>query len=148
MLSELIKQLGHRWYNIDNLCLALTHRSLGKPNNERLEYLGDSVLDILVADALFNYHPNRDEGWLSTVRASLVRTERLADIARNINLPKYIRSSFGKNANLSNNRNMIADAVEAVIGAVYVDGGLQSAKKVTWNINIIPSNLERMTGPL
>lgn len=116
--------------------LALTHRSFayehgGLPTNERLEFLGDSVLGLVVTDTLFRTHPGEPEGQLARMRAAVVNARSLADVARTIGLGKYIRLGKGEvTTGGSDKSSILADTVEAVIGAVYVESGLSAAEEL------------------
>jgi ribonuclease-3 len=112
---------------------ALTHRSFayehgGLPTNERLEFLGDSVLGVIVTDALYRTHPDLAEGQLAKLRASVVNTRALAGVARSLDLGKWLR--LGKGEEVTGGRDkasILADTMEALIGAVYIDRGLDAA---------------------
>ena len=112
---------------------ALTHRSYayehgGLPTNERLEFLGDSVLGIVVTDALYTTHPDLPEGQLAKLRASVVNTRALAEVARGLQLGRWLRLGRGEEATGGRDKNSIlADTMEAVIGAVYLDRGIGGA---------------------
>jgi ribonuclease III len=112
---------------------ALTHRSWAFENgavepNERLEFLGDAVLGLIVTDEIFHAHPSEQEGRLAKVRSAAVKTESLADIARGLELGRYIKLGRGEAASGGADKDSIlADTLEAVIGAVYVDQGFASA---------------------
>ena len=112
---------------------ALTHRSFayengGLPTNERLEFLGDSVLGLVVTDALFRNHPELPEGQLAKLRAAVVNMRALADVARDLDLGKYIRLGRGEEATGGRDKSSIlADTLEALLGAVYLDSGLDGA---------------------
>ncbi len=113
---------------------ALTHRSVLRFGNgsdyERLEFLGDAVFDLVVADLLLSSHPNLREGDLSKMRAALVNTESLAEIARQKSLGGFIRMSKGERASGAQDRSSIlADIVEAIVGAVFRDGGYEAAAR-------------------
>ena len=118
------------------LTLALTHRSFSaenptNPPNERLEFLGDSVLGLVVTDHIFRSYPDLPEGQLAKLRASVVNTATLADLGRDLDLGPLLR--LGKGEDQSGGRDkesILADAVEALFGAVYVDGGWQRAQTV------------------
>jgi ribonuclease-3 len=115
---------------------ALTHRSFayengGLPTNERLEFLGDSVLGVVVTDALFHNHPDLAEGSLAKLRAGVVSTKALAGVARTLGLGKWMR--LGKGEDVTGGRDkasILADTMEAVIGAVYLEHGLPGATAV------------------
>jgi ribonuclease III len=112
---------------------ALTHRSYayengGLPTNERLEFLGDSVLGLVVTDALFHLHPDLSEGQLAKLRAAVVNMRALAQVGRRLELGAYIRLGRGEEATGGRDKSSIlADTVEALIGAVYLDSGLAAA---------------------
>ena len=104
--------------------LALTHRSMGRPNNERLEFLGDAMLGAIVAQMLFEAHPKASEGELSRLRAQLVNGNALAVVARDLNLGDQLKLGPGELKSGGFRRDSIlADAFEAVLAAVYLDGG-------------------------
>lgn len=129
---EVEKALGHTFAEQTWLVRALTHRSVlrfgNKTDYERLEFLGDAVLDLVVADLLLKQHPDLREGDLSKMRAALVNTESLAQIARSISLGSYIRMSKGERASGAQDRSSIlADVTEALVGAVYRDAGYEVA---------------------
>ena len=110
---------------------ALTHRSVSKSiNNERLEFLGDSVLSLVVTEYLYRTFPDISEGKLSRLRASLVNQRSLADISRGIGLGDYIKLGGGELKSGGYRRDSIlSDTLEAIIGAVYLDGGFEQASK-------------------
>lgn len=113
------------------LARALTHRSHGSPNNERLEYLGDAVLTFVVAEMLYRSFPDATEGELSRYRASLVSGEALAGIAASLGLGEQLRLGEGEMKSGGHRRaTILADALEAVFGAVYLDLGLGAARRV------------------
>ncbi|MCA1779329.1 MAG: ribonuclease III [Xanthomonadaceae bacterium] len=113
------------------LSQALTHRSLGNPHNERLEFLGDAVLNLVVADLLFRHRPDAPEGDLSRLRARLVREQTLAEIARELSLGDAVRLGPGELKSGGFLRaSILSDALEAIIGAVYLDGGYAAADQV------------------
>lgn len=130
-LIELSKALGHPFRQPAFLAEALTHPSVaGRAAHgyQRLEFLGDRVLGLVVADLLFRRYPDDDEGALSRRHAALVRADTLADVAEAIDLGAYLALSAGEaSAGARGNRALLADACEAVIGALYVDGGLAAA---------------------
>jgi ribonuclease-3 len=107
---------------------ALTHRSMGRRNNERLEFLGDAVLDFVISDMVFRQRPTEDEGALSRLRASLVKDTRLAEIAASIGLGEFLLLGSGEKKSGGHRRgSILADAVEAIFGAIFVDSGLAAA---------------------
>jgi len=127
--AALEKRLGHRFAAAELLQQALTHRSYGPQNNERLEFLGDGVLGCAVADELYARFPRLSEGKLTRLRASLVREETLAEVARELQLAQFLRLGEGELASAAEPRqSIVADALEAVFGAVFLDGGYQAAR--------------------
>ncbi|MBL8296929.1 MAG: ribonuclease III [Rhodanobacteraceae bacterium] len=108
---------------------ALTHRSAGKPNNERLEFLGDSLVGMLVAELLFELHARADEGELTRMRAQLVSGAALADVARSLALGEVLRLGPGELKSGGHRRDSIlADAFEALVAAVYLDAGWDACR--------------------
>lgn len=127
--ARLEERLGHRFRHGQLLEQALTHRSFGAPNNERLEFLGDGVLGCVVAEALLARFPQLSEGELSRMRASLVRKEALAAAAASLELAGYLRMGQGESASGGAQRpSILADALEALFGAAFLDGGYACAR--------------------
>ncbi|MEM7294192.1 MAG: ribonuclease III [Pseudomonadota bacterium] len=121
-LAPLCKKLGHSFRDESLLNRALTHRSVGSANNERLEFLGDSILNMVIAEALFLRRPDFSEGELSRMRANLVRGETLAEIGGEIGLSEYLKLGQGELKSGGFERNsIVSDCVEALIGAIYLD---------------------------
>jgi ribonuclease-3 len=111
--------------------LALTHRSIGKPNNERLEFLGDALLGAVIAELLYEVHPKASEGELSRLRAQLVNGQALAAVARELQLGDELKLGSGELKSGGFRRDSIlADAFEALIAAVYLDGGFDACREV------------------
>lgn len=130
MTARLEKTLGYSFRQPDLLRQALTHRSHSSPHNERLEFLGDSVLNCAVATQLYRRFPALKEGELSRLRASLVRQEALAEIAADLRLGDVLRLGEGELKSGGFRRpSILADALEAVFGAVYLDGGFLAAEQ-------------------
>ncbi len=127
--SQLESQLGYRFKDQALLRRALTHRSRGGRNNERLEYLGDSILGFVMAEALFVRFPRVAEGDLTRMRSRLVRRETLAAQARSLGMPACLRLGGGALGSGSGDA-LLADAFEAVVGAVYLDSDLSTVKTV------------------
>lgn len=128
-LSGLQTRLGHRFGDEALLRLALTHRSFGAGHNERLEFLGDSVLNLAVAGLIYERLAGRPEGEMSRVRAHLVRQDYLHGLAVQLGLPELIRLGEGESRSGGSQRpSILADALEAVIGAVYLDAGFEQAQ--------------------
>lgn len=130
-LGRLRDRLGYTFRDQSFLDQALTHRSLGAHNNERLEFLGDSILNFVVAAELYNKFPNEDEGALSRMRASIVRGETLCVVARSLDLGDYIRLGPGELKSGGYRRqSILANTVEAIIGAVYLDTDFSSCREL------------------
>lgn len=128
-LLALQERLGHRFAQPALLLQALTHRSYGTPHNERLEFLGDSVLGVCVSDWLYQRLSDLPEGDLTRIRASLVREPTLHQLALRLGLSKHLRLGAGEARSGGAQRaSILADALEALIGAVYLEGGLASAR--------------------
>lgn len=122
-------RLDYRFRNGDLLAEALTHRSVQARNNERLEFLGDSVLNFVIADELFHRCPQETEGALSRLRASLVNRPSLAELARDLRLGEYLRLGSGELKSGGHRReSILSDTSEAVLGAVYLDGGFEACR--------------------
>lgn len=130
-LVALQKQINYSFKNIDLLIHALTHRSANKIHNERLEYLGDSILSYVIAEALFERFPKVDEGDLSQMRSSLVCGETLAKMGQNFNIGDSMILGPGELKSGGHRReSIISDAVEAIIGAIYLDSDIQTIKQL------------------
>lgn len=129
--ARLQTALGYRFGDPSLLARALTHRSHAKAHNERLEFLGDAVLGYVIAARLFEEQPVAHEDALSLLRASLVRKETLAEIARELDLGRHLKLGTGERRSGGHKRaSILADAMEAVIGAVHLDGGVEAARAV------------------
>ena len=127
--KHLSKKLNYQFNKPELLQAALPHRSVGAKNNERLEFLGDSILNFVVAAEIYNLKPSYQEGQLTRLRANLVRGETLAEIARELELGDILKLGSGELKSGGFKRaSILADAVEAIIGAVYLDGGFEAAK--------------------
>ena len=123
--------IAHAFGDAGLLAQALTHRSAGQPHNERLEFLGDAVVNLLAAEALYAAWPKADEGTLTRARTELVRESALAGIARTLELGRLLRLGPGEMKSGGHRRDSIlADALEAVVGAIYLDAGLDACRKV------------------
>ena len=137
-MTALEEKLGYTFQNPALLENALTHssyanenRSRGAQSNERLEFLGDSVLGMVTADYLYRAHPDLPEGDLTRTRAALVCESSLVEVAEQLDLGDYLKLGRGEEAGGGRTRpSIIADAVEAVLAAVYLDGGIGSARKI------------------
>lgn len=132
LLNQRLQQaLGYTFTRADLLTQALTHRSYGAVNNERLEFLGDSVLNCSVARALYDAFPDLPEGSLSRLRANLVRQETLAEIAAALKLGDSLRLGEGELKSGGFRRpSILADALESLFGAVFLDAGFDEAQRV------------------
>ncbi|MCA1979788.1 MAG: ribonuclease III [Thiobacillus sp.] len=131
LLQRLQQALGHTFARPELLIQALTHRSYASTNNERLEFLGDSVLNCSVARALYDAFPDLPEGSLSRLRANLVRQETLAEIAAALNLGDVLRLGEGELKSGGFRRpSILADALESLFGAVFLDAGFDAAERV------------------
>lgn len=123
--------LDHEFTDPALLVRALTHRSYGTPHYERLEFLGDAILNFTVAEAVYRVRPRASEGDLTRLRSRLVRDRTLAEIARELDLGRHLLLGSGELKSGGHLRDSIlADAVEAVIGAVYLDAGIDAARRV------------------
>ena len=123
--------LGYRFTDRALLNRALTHRSCGRDNNERLEYLGDGILGFIIADALFTRFPRASEGELTRMRSQLVRKKTLADMARKLGLNHCLQFGGGAiKGGVGDHDSVFADGFEAVIGAIYLDSDLATVKTV------------------
>ena len=137
-------RLQHRFANASLLSLALTHRSFGSPHNERLEFLGDSVLNLAVSGMLYQALQHQPEGDLSRVRANLVKQDTLHKLAMDLGLAGMVRLGEGEMRSGGQHRpSILADALEAVIGAVYLDAGYDKAQTLVMrlfeNIDLSPT---------
>ena len=124
-LARLERKLGYEFSDRGRLELALTHRSCGSRNNERLEFLGDSIVNFVIAEALYERFPKAREGQLSRLRARMVRGVTLAEVGREFDLGGFLRLGSGELKSGGYRReSILADAVEAIIGAIYLDAGM------------------------
>ncbi len=129
--ADLSRRINYKFTRQEFLDQALTHRSARKKNNERLEFLGDSILSLVITGYLFNEFENAQEGELSRLRSSLVKGEKLAELARKINLGDYMVLGTGELKSGGFRRSSIlADTLEAVMGAVYLDSDFERCRKV------------------
>ncbi|MEH6469813.1 MAG: ribonuclease III [Halopseudomonas sp.] len=144
MIGKLGRRLGYRFVDSSLAELALTHRSCGSKNNERLEFLGDSILNFAIADDLFERFPTAKEGQLSRLRARLVKGVTLAELAEEMELKEFLKLGAGElKSGGFNRRSIQADSVEALIGAIYLDTGMESCREriLAW----YQSRLEQLT---
>lgn len=130
-LDRLEAELAYAFQDRQLLRLALTHRSVGVANNERLEFLGDAALGYVVAARLYEYYPGASEQDLTLMRASLVKKASLAEVARNIDLGRHLQLGIGeKRSGVRDRDSILGDALEAVLGAVVTDSGIECAANV------------------
>jgi ribonuclease-3 len=129
--GQIERQLGYRFSNAALLQQALTHRSHGLPHNERLEFLGDGLLNFVVARLLFEQFTDLPEGDLSRLRAGLVNQQALSELASSLSIGEYLRLGEGELKSGGFRRpSILADAFEAIVGAICLDGGVVAAEKV------------------
>ena len=131
LTQGLEQALGHTFSDVGLLARALTHRSFSAEHNERLEFLGDAVLNLVISALLYERFSGSDEGDLTRVRAHLVREDSLHKVALTLGLSALLRLSEGEARGGGAQRpSILADAVEALIGATYLDGGFEAARRV------------------
>ena len=159
MLKELEEAIGYRFQNITLLQQAMAHSSYANErwhdslmSNERLEFLGDSILGMLVADYLYRTFPNRPEGELTRMRADMVCERSLAVVAAQLDLGKHLLLGKGEEQGGGRHReSILADAVESVIAASYLDGGMEAAKSFVQKFVLVhvpvnrPNNMDYKT---
>lgn len=127
-LQNLEASLGYHFHDQALLKLALTHPSCGAANNQRLEFLGDAVLQLAMGDMVFSAHPDLEEGDMTFLRASMVREETLCAVAKGLELGRFLRMDHGCDITGGRKRPaVLADAMEAVLAAVYLDAGFETA---------------------
>ncbi len=142
--DKLSKAIAYQFKNIALLEQALTHRSVSKQNNERLEFLGDAVLGCVIADELFHRFPKASEGQLTRLRATLVKGETLAEIGAELSLGDCIRLGSGELKSGGHRRaSILACGVEAIIGAVYMDSGFDAVKQLV--VTLYEKRLEQLS---
>ena len=149
-----VVSIKNSFLNKDLFDLAMTHRSWinenakARQSNERLEFLGDAILEYIISDELFNQFPDKEEGFMTTLRANLVNTVNLAGVAKKLNLGRELLLSKGEeDTGGRDNPSLLADTVEAVIGAIYKDRGLEAAKEFV-HVNLVPQIDEKLALPL
>lgn len=129
--DRLQRRLGYFFKDVSLLHQALTHRSYGHPHNERLEFLGDSILGFVIGEALFQRYPNAREGELTRLRSSLVKGETLAHLAQEFDLGTNLILGGGERKSGGHRRaSILADAVEAIIGAIYLESGFSQCREI------------------
>jgi ribonuclease-3 len=130
MSDELARKLNYTFQDPRFLKVALTHRSKGGEHNERLEFLGDSVVNFIIAELLFHLFPKASEGELSRWRATLVNRDTLAELAKEFGIGQYLLLGPGElRSGGSERHSILSCAMEAIIGAVYLDGGFAAARE-------------------
>ncbi|MGB1327819.1 MAG: ribonuclease III [Porticoccaceae bacterium] len=133
-LEQLQQRIGYQFRDTELLKLALSHRSCGAKNNERLEFLGDSILSLVVSDFLYQKFADAQEGDLSRMRSQIVRAESLAEVARGLELGSELLLGQGEMKSGGHRRDSIlGDAVEALIGAIYLDANLDESRRCVLN---------------
>lgn len=138
------KKLGLSFENSDLFTMALTHRSAGSKNNERLEFLGDSILGFVIAQKLYELFPEASEGILSRLRASLVNQTSLAELARKHHLGDYLLLGSGEMKSGGFRRDSIlSDALEAIIGALFQDQGIDACQQ--WILKLFDERLQSVS---
>ncbi|MDD3474746.1 MAG: ribonuclease III [Candidatus Dojkabacteria bacterium] len=155
MIEELTKELKIKFNDISLLERALTHRSYLNENrdidrnNERLEFLGDAVLELIISKHLYENYPDNPEGDLTSFRSAIVRTESLAEASRELGYGKYLRLAKGEEETGGRDKDYIlANTFEAVLGAIYVDQGLEECKDLVYRVlvpkidNIVKNRLD------
>lgn len=141
--SAIERKIGHRFQSRSLLNQALTHRSYGVPHNERLEFLGDSVLNCVIANLLYERFPEIPEGDLSRVRANLVNQQSLFELATALDLGQHVMLGQGEMRSGGSKRpSILSDALEAVLGAVFLDAGFEVVS------NVIVSMFQPVTSKL
>ena len=132
---RLVDLLGHKHMSSDCFVQALTHRSFGAKHNERMEFLGDSVLGLVITHALYHKMPKATEGYLSRLRASLVNENTLAEIANDLSLGDYLRLGAGElKSGGFRRKSILSDTLEAVIASVYLEKGIDAAREFVLRI--------------
>lgn len=131
VINQLQRKLGYTFTRQDLLIQALTHRSASSKHNERLEFLGDSILSFVIANDLYHRFPKVDEGDMSRMRATLVRGNTLAELAREFNLGECLRLGPGElKSGGSRRESILADTVEALIGGIFLDSDIQTIERI------------------
>ncbi len=133
LMRFFVSRFGYRPRNLNLFYEAITHRSVGfsattkEFSNERLEFLGDAILDAIIAEFLFQRFPEKDEGYLTKVKSKVVSRKTLSEIGEELELRKVLRYNKGRSINLNS---LEGNAFEAIIGAIYLDAGFETTKKI------------------
>jgi ribonuclease-3 len=143
-IDTLCRSIGYEFSDLKLIQQALTHRSAGGINNERLEFLGDAILGFVIADVMFHRFPEASEGEMSRLRASLVKRDTLAAIAREYSLGDYLILGSGELRSGGHARSSIlADGIEAILGAIYLDAGYETTRETIHRL--FSNRLERIS---
>ena len=146
MYTKLMSKLGYTFHDERFLSLALKHPSCGQENNQRLEFLGDAVLQLCISDTIYRRFTGIREGKMTAIRQKLVCEQALADIASGIGLGEELKMDHGfRDSGGQHQKGALSDAMEAVLAAVYLDGGFQSAKAVIDRLFVIGDEKEAET---
>lgn len=141
--AKLTKVLSAKHLESDSFAQALTHRSASSAHNERMEFLGDSVLGLIITNALYHHMPKASEGYLSRLRASLVNESTLAEIANELSLGDFLRLGAGElKSGGFRRKSILSDTLEAVIASVYLEQGMDAAKRFV--LEIYTDRLEKL----
>lgn len=144
LLQELQQKIDFQFEDTDLLELALTHKSAGSPNNERLEFLGDSMLNAIAAEALYSRFDDVPEGVMTTARSQLVKGKTLAEIGFSLGLDKLMILGLGERKHASTvKHSIVGDAVEALIGAIYVDSDFETCQRIV--LRFLSDRLEQVS---
>ena len=139
-----MSSIGYTFVNPNNLVLAMTHPSFAVQNNQRLEFLGDAVLELCISDLIYTTLPKMNEGQLTALCASLVCESALFDIAKHLHLARYMKVNPPLQKDTRGHRGILSDAVEALLAAVYLEGGFSAAQKVVhrlWDKGMMTESL-------
>lgn len=132
-VNDLQQSLGYFFVKTDNLYQALTHRSVGRKNNERLEFLGDAILSYIMASTLYRCFPKTSEGDMSRMRASLVRGKTLASLAVELGIDRYLILGYGEvKSGGANRESILSGALEAIIGSIFLDSNMLTTEKLVF----------------
>ncbi|BFI91146.1 ribonuclease III [Enterobacterales bacterium endosymbiont of Anomoneura mori] len=134
IINKIQKKLGYYFKNINFLFLALTHKSISKKHNERLEFLGDSILNFIISNILYKKFPLINDGEISKIKSDLINSKTLFKISIKLNLYKYIKI----NKNIFNNNNInikiLSNTFEAILGSIFLDSNINTIEKIIFNL--------------
>lgn len=143
-MQNLMNELGYQFKNPALLKQALTHPSMGRNDNQRLEFLGDAVLQYIMSDILFATHPESQEGSLTHLRALLVCEAALSQVARSLHVGEALLMDRGEELTGGRDKpSVLCDAMEAILAAVYLDGGMEEARRIVKTFWPKPENVHR-----